>query len=140
MSFNTSNRSRLRYPLATVGLSLLIASMLTGCGSQPQGPKDRASVSGVITFDGQPLPGGVLSFYSTERPVATAVLIKTGGVYSTDRVPLGENVVTVETASLQVGGGAYVPIPAKYSDTAKSGLVIDVKPGDNEDVNFTLEK
>jgi hypothetical protein len=119
---------------------LVIASMVSGCGSQPQGPKDRALVSGVVTLDGQPLPGGIINFHSTERSVGTTVLIKSEGVYKSDRVPLGQNVVTIDTASMQIGGGAYVAIPAKYNDPTKSGLVIDVKAGSNEDVNFSLQK
>jgi hypothetical protein len=66
-------------------------------------------------------------------------MIKPGGVFSTDRAPLGKNVVTIETASLQFGNGAaFVRIPVKYSDPKVSGLVIDVKPGTNENANFEL--
>jgi hypothetical protein len=116
-------------------------AIASGCGSRPPGPKDRGYVSGVVTFDGQPLPVGVINFQSTERSVGTTVLIKSEGFYKSDRVPLGQNVVTIETASLQVGGvSGFVAIPARYSDPEKSGLVIDVKPGDNEDVNFLLVK
>jgi hypothetical protein len=119
----------------------LIAMVTAGCSPSSQGPKDRATVSGVVKFDGQPLPGGVLNFQSTERPVGAMIMIKPGGVYSTDRAPLGRNVVTVETASLQFGNGAaFVRIPVKYSDPKTSGLEVDVKPGANENVDFALEK
>jgi hypothetical protein len=121
--------------------TLLLATAIPGCGRTPAGPKDRAVVSGVVKFDGQPLPGGVLNFHSTERPVGATTMIKPGGVYTTDRAPLGENVVTIETASLQFGNGAaFVRIPVKYSDPQASGLVIDVKSGTNADVNFELAK
>jgi hypothetical protein len=87
------------------------------------------------------LPGGVLNFQSTERPVGAMIMIKSGGAYATDRAPLGENVVTVETASLQFGNAAaFVRIPLKYSDPKTSGLVVDVKPGMNEHVDFVLKK
>ena len=118
---------------------LVAAAACAGCGHSSQGPKDRAVVSGVVTFDGQPLPAGVLNFQSTERPVGTTVMIQAGGTYRTDRAPLGENVVTIETASLQFGG-AFVRIPDKYADTRKSGLVVQVEPGANDDVNFALVK
>ena len=123
-------------------IAWLVATMaLSGCSPTPSGPKDRGVVTGVVTFDGQPLPGGVLNFQSTERPVGAMIMIKAGGVYSTDRAPLGQNVVTVETASLQFGNAAaFVRIPLKYSDPKTSGLVIDVKPGRNENVDFALKK
>lgn len=130
-----------RVPCAITSARFVIAIVTTGCSPTSSGPKDRATVSGIVKFDGQPLPGGVLNFQSTERPVGALIMIKPGGVYSTDRAPLGENVVTVETASLQFGNGAaFVRIPAKYSDPRASGLVIDVKPGANENVDFALEK
>jgi hypothetical protein len=139
------NRTSPRRPFVVrcvmMSVLLVIATVTTGCSPAPAGPKDRATVSGVVKFDGQPLPGGVLNFQSTERPVGAMIMIKAGGVYSTDRAPLGENVVTVETASLQFGNGAaFVRIPVKYSDPKMSGLVIDVKPGANENIDFLLAK
>jgi hypothetical protein len=121
--------------------ALAIVAFIAGCSPTPTGPKDRAVVSGIVTFDGKPLPGGVLNFQSTERPVGATTMIKSGGAYSTDRAPLGNNVVTIETASLQFGNGAaFVRIPVKYSDPKSSGLVVDVHSGANENVNFELKK
>jgi hypothetical protein len=33
---------------------------------------------------------------------------------------------------------AYVKIPAKYNDPTKSGLMADIKPGENKNLDFTL--
>jgi hypothetical protein len=123
-----------------LGLSCLV-SATTGCWNKSQGPKDRARVSGSVTFNGQPLPAGKIVFSSTEGPNATPVSIRAGGAYSTDRAPIGNNVVTIDTASIQYGNPAsYVAIPEKYNDPEKSGLSADIQPGENENVNFSLEK
>lgn len=141
MMKNTTTRLHFGFSRVAASAGLVAAMALSGCNPAPSGPKDRGVVTGVVTFDGQPLPGGVLNFQSTQRPVGAMIMIKAGGVYSTDRAPLGENVVTVETASLQFGNAAaFVRIPLKYSDPKASGLVVDVKPGLNENVNFALKK
>ena len=82
-----------------------------------------------------------ISFDSTETPLSTAISIGEGGRYSTNRVPIGANVVSIETEMLQYGSPRlYTRIPARYADPTKSGLKVDVRPGDNPDVNFTLTK
>lgn len=138
---NTTTGIRFHLPRTAASAWLVVAMTIAGCSQAPAGPKDRGVVTGVVTFDGQPLPGGVLNFQSTERPVGAMIMIKSGGTYATDRAPLGENVVTVETASLQFGNAAaFVRIPLKYSDPKTSGFVVDVKPGMNEHVDFVLKK
>jgi hypothetical protein len=123
---------------ATIIALALLACI--GCGPTQKVDPNRAVVPGTVTFDGKPLPAGQVSFSSTEAPRSTSILIREGGRYSTDRVPIGPNVVTIETESVQSGSPhLYVKIPAKYADPAQSGLTIDVKPGDNENVNFELK-
>ncbi len=118
---------------------LLLASAL-GCGpSQPQDPT-RAVVSGVVTFNGKPLPAGTISFESLDPPKATSASITEGGKYATERVPIGNCQVSINTASIQYGNpAAYVAIPAKYADTATSELSVEIKAGENENVNFDLQ-
>jgi hypothetical protein len=126
------------YRRLTIPCCLLIA--VVGCGKQVKGPKNRASASGNVTFNGQSLPAGVLVFHSTERSDVTPIPIY-GGAYTTDRAPIGKNQVTVETNSIQFGNpAAFVPIPAKYNDSSTSGLTAEIKPGDNENVDFALQK
>ncbi len=118
-----------------------VLAAMAGCRPKQQILKDRAIVSGIVTFDGKPLPAGTISFQAIDRPVATATPIGEGGAYSTDRAPLGKNLVTVDTASIQFGNpSAYVPIPARYADPKAAGLSADVQPGENEHVDFTLTK
>jgi hypothetical protein len=124
-------------------VAMLPALVLTclGCGPQQQVIKDRASVSGTVTFAGQPLPGGTIRFQSAEKQVSTSAMITEGGRYKTDRAPVGKNTVSVETEMLRFGNAAaYVAIPAKYASPATSGLTADLAGGDNAGVDFALEK
>ncbi len=123
---------------ALVAAALIPASL--GCGPEPQVDENRTTVSGHVTFDGQPLQGGTITFSSPKTGIGTAVMIGGGG-YVTNRVPIGPNVVTIETESLLFGNQkAYVRIPAKYSDPSQSGLEVDIKAGVNENVDFALKK
>jgi hypothetical protein len=125
-----------RYLLIACG----VLSLFSGCGSEVQVVKDRAHISGTVTFNGQPLPAGTIGLKDAEGPVSTSAMIK-DGAYSTDRAPVGKNLVTIDTASIQFGNPAkFVPIPARYNDSSTSGLTADVQPGNNENVDFALEK
>lgn len=116
----------------------LVACCL-GCQNEVQVVKDRATATGTVTLDGQPLPAGTITFVSVSGSVDTSVKIR-DGVYFTDRVPIGKNSVLIDTSSIQMGNPAkYVPIPARYNDVAKSGLTAAIEPGDNENVDFKLE-
>jgi hypothetical protein len=121
--------------------ALWIAVFSCGCQPNSSGPKDRANLKGTVTFAGTPLPGGTISFKSVSNPVSTSAMINGGGKFSTDRAPLGPNIVTIETESLKYGNAKdYVQIPARYGDPSSSGLTADIKPGDNVGVDFELKK
>lgn len=115
--------------------------LFSGCGPPKQVLNNTAYLSGTITFDGKPLPAGTIVLHSAERSMATPILIRAGGAFSTDRAPIGKNLVTVDTRSIKFGNPpSYVPIPDKYSEVETSKLTVDVKPGSNEGINFALEK
>lgn len=79
-------------------------------------------------------------FASVDGNLASTISIQDDGRYSTDRVPLGPNQVTVDTASIKYGNPAkYVAIPAKYADPTRSGLTVEIMPGENQNVNFDLK-
>jgi hypothetical protein len=109
---------------------------LAGCSG-------RGSVTGKVTLDGQPLPGGLVTFYhagATEEETgsSTAAQIKPDGTYEAN-VIIGKSVVSVATSSgmgtvrnpgaVKDPWGPYVPIPMKYLAPDKSGLSVDVKSG-----------
>jgi hypothetical protein len=111
-----------------------------GCGAKQKVDENRAVISGAVSIDGKPLPGGTMSFYSPDQGLGASISLAKGGTFTTDRAPIGHNLVSIETESLQYGSpGLYVKIPAKYADPAQSGLTVDVKPGENENVNFELK-
>ncbi len=120
--------------LFAVGVALSCA----GCGGQATGPKDRAVVSGVVSFNGSPLPAGTIGFESVSGPVRSSAPIK-DGKFETDRAPLGELRVTVDTSTVQLGNpAAYVPIPERYMAPDTSGLSATIEPGGATDLDFSL--
>lgn len=74
-------------------------SGLSGCGDAPAGSKERqrASASGKVTFDGQPIAAGGVGFQHSESGNSVSCLI-TNGTYesaSGEGPFLGKNTVTV---------------------------------------------
>jgi hypothetical protein len=131
--------SRLPRSAALIAAAAIHISVI-GCGPKPQVDENRSTVSGTITLGGKPLKAGTITFDSTENGMSTAISIGSEGRFSTNRVPLGSNIVTIETESLLDGSPhLYTRIPAKYADPSKSGLSIDIKPDTNENVNFELK-
>jgi hypothetical protein len=107
----------------------------TGCGS------GQGTVTGKVTLDGKPLPGGLVSFYDVEDQTRSSGINK-DGTYSVSNIAPGKTKVTVLTVGERRGIrepedgsraknslGEYVPIPAKYSDMNHSGLTLDVHSG-----------
>jgi hypothetical protein len=124
--------------LFAIGVALSVA--VIGCGPKQVADPNRTTISGTVTFNGKPLPGGAITFESKEKHINTTISLRAEGRYTTDRVPLGPVQVSIETESLKFGSPhLHVAIPAKYADTATSGLTVDVKEGINENVNFKLK-
>lgn len=116
-----------------------MGAILVGCGPKPVVDENRTSISGVVTLNGEPLKAGKIRFDSKDTGRGTSASIRSEGRYSTNRVPLGENIVTIDTEVLQFGSPhLYTKIPEKYADPSRSGLSVDVQPGTNENVNFEL--
>ncbi len=75
---------------------VLLCGLVTaaGCGS-PKG-----TVSGKVTFKGQPLPGGTISFVPEKGGAVTAD-IQEDGSFTAPNVPTGPAKITVETMSVR---------------------------------------
>jgi hypothetical protein len=103
----------------------------TGCGSQ-------GTVSGKVSLDGKPLPGGVVNIYDSEGQTRTGGISKEG-TYSVSNLALGKaqvSVVTLGSRDSVRGGnpnstsaGTFVAVPGKYMDKDQSGLALEVKAG-----------
>jgi len=124
------------------------------------------SISGKVTFKGQPLKGGHVTFVHSKG--ATVSEIKEDGSYSVAGVPSGTAKIAVETESLNPAKMARIPrntppkganspnatanappdpkemakhfvaIPERYSDADKSGLTYEVKGG-SQDYTIPLQ-
>jgi hypothetical protein len=124
------------------GAALIIAA--TGCADP------LAHVSGSVSLDGQPLPGGRVTFLcdGKGRPVVSSP-ISASGRYEIPNLPVGQAKVAVQTFKPRpkpepvlhpvtgepVGDGSedtggYVPIPGRYAAPQSSGLEYTLRPGE----------
>lgn len=77
--------------ISLMGL-LLCGVMVTGCNKS----KTPSKVHGTVTYNGKPVPAGVVTFYPTEGGIYYYHLNEKGE-FSGDSLPAGELVVTVDT-------------------------------------------
>ena len=126
-----------------VGLWMVVVVGPVGCGGPFTG-----EVSGTVKYNGNLLPGGIVTISHPDGRVATCT-IREDGSYSIPNAPGGEVKVSVQTLTplpaippFMLRGapksesveraGKYVKIPERYSDPAKSGLNLTVKRGSQE--------
>lgn len=159
-SMTRSEACRRRAMAATIGgLATTLAAMLAGCGPRPPA---LAKVSGTVTLDGEPLARGTLTFEATGRRPATARIldgriIEVTTHRSNDGVPVGHQRIAVFSREEPASGPAHQSqrhgppatagfpasmagrslLPARYNDSATSGLSATIRPGHNE-LSLTL--
>jgi len=130
------SRSCAQSRLVAAGALLFLA----GCGR-------TGTVTGKVTLNGQPLPGGLVTV-TTESPDIEANSapskgrIEPDGTYTVLNVPQGKARVTITTAkgfgsamhpdAVKDPFGPYVPIPDTYRDVAKTPLALEVTRGKQE--------
>jgi len=126
----------LRYALLLVPAALLPG--VVGCGGS-----NRAAVHGKVTFaDGTPLTGGMVLFLplDKENTLSPRGYLETDGSFEMatsqpkDGAPVGKYKVAVQPRPPAPGSNAPVPaaFDSRFSDFDSSGLVFEVKPGQNE--------
>lgn len=117
---------------AAMALLLFVA----GCG------KRMGDVSGNVSYRGEPLPSGNVTFFDKSNQVVGTSAI-TAGKYRIRNLPAGTVTITVTSAPPPnkvkkglpppdkdaVSGDANVTIPSMYGNPEKSGLTYQVKPG-----------
>jgi len=121
------------HPVAAI--LVVFASCCLGC---QQNEIERATISGTITLDGEPIPKGQIRFVPTNGPVWSAWIAN--GVYTTEGtkgVPIGDLQVRIEayrTPSWYKGGKSpddETPLeqylPKKYNSLSE--LKMTVEPG-----------
>lgn len=128
------------------GLGLLLALIgLAGCGNAD----NMADVAGAVTFDGQPVNEGNITFVPVDGKSPTAGGVIKEGRYQA-RVPIGRMKVAIsaprvvgtkkiyDTPDSPVMPITVEALPARYSDREKTEIEINVQPGGNNDENFEL--
>jgi hypothetical protein len=114
-----------------MALSVLAALLVAGCGA-PTG-----EITGVVTYNGEPLPSGVVSFVAEKGRNRDRV--KLGGITSEGKYEIqqclcGEVRIGVQTPPAITGrfaGAAIatIEIPPQYADPDTSRLTYTVTPG-----------
>jgi hypothetical protein len=114
--------------------------LVIGCGG-------NGTVTGKVTLNGQPVPGGLVSVIpdgpDTEQFSAPSKgKIERDGTYTVVNVPKGKAKITVITAktfgsishpdAIKDPFGPYMPIPDIYKDPAKTPLALEVARGKQE--------
>lgn len=146
MNFSTTNRLGW---VVVLGLLMLVA----GCSS-------KASISGKVTYNGEPMPGGSITFMPVQGGGGgTAKIDPKDGSYEMTSLPTGKMKIGVAPIVQPVmprgmkpygpppGSGAppealkglnsgstegkHVPVPQEYTDPESSSLEVEVKSGKN---------
>lgn len=122
---------------------LMLAGLGMGCG---QGP-ETTQLSGAVTFRGQALDHGMISFFpATGRPTGTA--IEPDGTYRVSLPPDSYSVIVLAPPKLPEGfreGDPLPPpdpnpLPEKYGRKETSGLTATIEPGSAaQQADFALE-
>jgi hypothetical protein len=118
--------------------------VVVGCGDAVNG----TAISGKVTYRGQPLADGSLTFYpQTGRPISTGT--DSTGVYTVE-LPPGEYQVAIQAPGVVVPEGwkegdpnpppPAITLPPQYSQRAKTTLNVSVAEGGAEqEENFDLK-
>jgi hypothetical protein len=131
-----------RSPQRRRPLVFLVVLAVIGCG----GNKNEGQVSGTVTYQGNPLPIGSVSFLDSNNQWLASAPIAKGWYVMPVKVPVGPVKITVTTPGSSSGESgrprpivarkkkvgeplSVVSIPAKYGSADQSGLTYTVQPG-----------
>lgn len=127
-------------PFVALGLSSLL--LLSGCSRGPT----LGKVSGTVTYKGQPLKEGTITFIPADGRSATGKIVdgKITDVTcfeTNDGVPVGSNKVLIQ--AIVPGADMYAPvkslIPDRYGSLEKSDLKAEISAGENPPLTFDLK-
>lgn len=126
--------------------AVAVAVAAIGCGMGPDDQPELADVSGTVTLDGKPYEGAQVVFGPTTGRSSSAITDQEG-YYELNYLPdepgakIGTHKVAISTyledESDPEMQNFVDPIPAKYN--RNTTLTYEVKPGNNENVNFDLK-
>lgn len=127
---------------------IAVLAVVSGCGGA-EGIPGLVKAEGTVTFNGQPLKEGSVSAIASDgKTIFSGSIVD--GHYALSASPSapgakpGEYRVAIKgPASTMDESGKPVeasnPLPAKFSQTATSGLTLTVPSGGKSDINFDLK-
>lgn len=120
-------------------LSSVVAFVATtGCGPKRAARPDRAVVTGTVTYQGKPLPGGIITFTGANGDTEGGMLRENGSFY-VENAPVGETKVSVDPEAIKPElGSRYVKLPTKYLTAETTDLKFKVEAGNNK-ADFALQ-
>jgi hypothetical protein len=132
--------SQARVPQCRRPLVFLVVLAVIGCENKTVG-----EITGTVTYQGQPLPTGTVSFWDSNNQCLASAPLFEGKYTAPVKVPVGAVKITVTTPGNSSGSRrtnmvrknkrgekiSVIPIPAKYGNAEQSGLTYTVKPGAN---------
>jgi hypothetical protein len=119
----------------------ILATISAGCSAE----SPTVSVHGKVSFRGEPITSGVVTFFPVAgRP--TSAPLDSDAMYRVE-LPPGEYTVVVNVGAEVPPGykeGDPLPppkliLPPEYTTRAKSKLTASVKEGQTEPINFALD-
>jgi hypothetical protein len=130
---------------ATV-IALLATGFTAGCSSKPESPIPLSNVKGVVSYQGQPLETGTISFMPINGTnTASGEIVN--GEYSLstftagDGAPAGQYKVAVTAWSKmpEMGVEGVPSVPRKYLDPKQSGLTATISQEKSQTIDFQLQ-
>ena len=131
--------------LSLVGGAAVLCSTLVACSSNDKFP--RYKISGKVTFQGQPVEEGQITFEDPTAGQVNSSPLGSGGSYTTE-LPAGDYRVSVAPPLVETKSTADTPpdmvekkvnnIPKKYRTQEKSGLSAQVAK-DKRTFDFDLK-
>lgn len=114
-------KTSLRVASVSVCWTVLLCTLMTGCGDRGYKGDKRYPLTGKVTFDGVPVDNGIISFKSEsgsekEKPAGGVI---SNGTYS---VPEGQGVIA---GTYQVEIRWSRPTGKQFKDTNDTGAMID---------------
>lgn len=151
-SHNCHKRFSPAWGWRAASFGLLMAFVVSGCSHSVKAPQ-TTEVSGKVTYNNKPVPGGVVTFVAVKGGFAGNGTIDENGNYKATSVPVGDVKITVSNKMLSAGRGApapghgpmlggrpggekpneqkghYIALPPKYADADTTDLTYTVVSG-----------
>jgi len=139
------------HPTRALALLALLAASTWGCGSKSERP-ETLPVQGKVTYKGQPVPKGTVTFQSDSGQTATGE-IQSDGTYKLSTFAEGDGALPGHHKVMIIANDAdptlmpgsspgYKPpkdlVPKKYEKLETSGLQADVTK-DKSSIDFDLK-